>query len=429
MNAVRGLRARSAASASLTPGLRAVRRRLLSTAGVDALGTGLFYASSIFFYLKVAHLTPASLGAVLAVAGLAGALASPLIGKLADRVSLRLLLIGSFAARAVGYCALAFSHGALAAGLLLVVVQVSDRTASIARQVYVAGLAERAFAIDLNATFRVLKNALYAVGALSASPFVASGSRTALRWCVVANGVSFAAGAIVLVGIPRVKAARRRAADQPDLPGALRVRLTGLVVADGLLSFHATFLSLGYGLIATQSGRVDASVVPVVFIVNTGIVVIGQRGVARTLTARRLEPVGMAAAGGLLAAALLLCTLAVSVTHGSASFALVVGAAVLHAVAELAESTGSWSLPLEIGEPFGSQGEAVGLFNLSIGLQATLAPAVVSLLLGASLVAGLPTLAALFALSGLLVMSLARACLRLSRAAAPAAAEAVPTSA
>ncbi len=401
---------------AVDPALRAARLRLLVTAAVDALGTGLFYASSVFFYLRVVDLSPASLGASLGVAGLVGALASPVVGRLADRVPLRPLLTGSFVARALGYTALAFTHGAVAAGALLAVIGVSDRTASIARQIYVAGLGDRAFAVDLSASFRVFKNALYAVGALIASPFVASGSGVALRWCVVANGVSFGAGALVLRGLPRVRARRVRAADGAlRMPGALRLRLTSLAVADGLLSFHATFLSLGYGLIATLSGRVPASVVPVVFVVNTVIVVVGQRPVTRAITARRLEPLGMAGAGALLAAALLLCTLAVTATHGAVAFCLVVAAAALHSMAELAESTGSWSLPLEIGEPFGVQGMAVSLFNLSVGLQASLAPAVVSLLLGASLVAGLPALAALFAVSGVLVMVLARSSLRLSR--------------
>jgi predicted MFS family arabinose efflux permease len=81
------------------------QRRLLAASFADAFGTGLFLPLSVIYLTRIVGLSPARAGPGLTIAGFLAIAASPLSGALLARFDARRVVLGCFAASALGFAA------------------------------------------------------------------------------------------------------------------------------------------------------------------------------------------------------------------------------------------------------------------------------------------------------------------------------------
>ncbi|MEU9077310.1 MFS transporter [Kitasatospora sp. NPDC048538] len=393
-------------------------RRLALMSLVNTIGNGLFVTVAVLFLTRSVGLTPGRVALGLSVAGVCGVCAGVPMGRLADRVGSRrlLLVVGPLEALAVlGY---AFVHSFAAFVALACVATVLERGAAAVRSALIARTLPAESQVRSRALLRSVMNAGLVIGSSGAALALQADSYAGYVTVMALDAVTFLGATALLAGLPdeqltdrqsqslKAPVARRRT--------ALRDRRYLLVTAlHAVLELQLPVLTVAIPLWIVLATDAPAAVVAAVDVVNCLLVVVFQvrasRGVGDVRSAARA-----CARGALLLAVGCLCYAAAR--HGSAALAagVVLAGALVHSLGELLTSAGGWTLSLDLADPR-AHGEYQGVFMSGQAAAHVIGPLVVALTVVDHGVAGWVVLAGLFVLAGSALPVVTR------RAARPAA--------
>jgi MFS family permease len=384
-------------------------RRFLVVSFVDAIGTGLFLAGSALFFTRVVGLSSAQVGAGLTCGAVAGFACSVALGKLADRVGSRRMVIVLYLWRGSGFVAYLFVDDFVGFVVVASLLGASQWAMGPIIQAMVGAAEEGAIRIRTMAAMNVLRNVGFVIGALLATVAIASGNRYAYRSLIGGDALSFFLAAVLLARTPVRAATAATAAAAARAPGRVLlvrdVRYILLAAGNGVLFLHPVLLSVGLPLWISTRAHAPASLVGVVVVVNTVLAV--------ALGVRLSRGVDGVAAGGArqhwagwsLAACCVLVSLTAHVGGVLASLLLLAAAAAL-TLGELWQSTGQWALSYALS-PEDRRGYYMTVFNLGEPIAAIAGPVVLTVGVMHAGSAGWLCLGAAFAATGVLVRAVA----------------------
>ncbi|MEK2489718.1 MFS transporter [Kitasatospora purpeofusca] len=381
-------------------------RRLVLMALVNSVGDGLFVTVNVLFFTRSIGLTPTSVALGLTVAGVCGVFSGVPMGRLADRVGSKrlLLVVGPLEAAAVlGY---AFVHSFAAFVVLTCAATALGRGAAAVRSALIARALPAEGQVRSRALLRSVMNAGLVIGSGGAALALQADSYTGYVTMLVLDAVSFLGVTLLLAGLPVSATAASAtggegaAADDPRGPRtALRDRRYLLVTAlHAVLELQLAVLTVGLPLWIVLGTGAPAAMVAAVNVVNCLLVVVFQVRASRGVTdvpsaARACERGALLLAGG--------CLVYAAAQYGpawAAAGALLVGALV-HSLGELLTSAGGWTLSLDLADPR-SHGEYQGVFMSGQAAAHVIGPLVVTLTAVDHGAVGWVVLAGVFALAG-----------------------------
>jgi len=380
-------------------------RMLMVAFLVDTLGTGLFLAGSVVFFVKHVGLSAGQVAVGLSVAGLTGFLASVPLCVLADRFGVRRVQVALHLWRATGFVLYIFCANFASFLLIACMIGVGDRTSPTLNQALVSMAVPAETRVRTMGQLRAAKNLSFTVGGLLAALLLAVGSPSAYKALVLTNAASFVAVAVIVGRLPLPPGTRLpRLAAGWRLPSLRDRRYLGLAAANGALCLHSSLLMVGIPLFVLQRTSAPPSLVALLFVVNTALVVLGQ-----VRTGRVVERAGAVrafrAAGAVLALTCLMLVSAGLAGAGPAIAVLLLATGVL-TLGEMLQSAVSWDVSFALA-PAARQAEYLAVFNLGTTLESVVGPALIPALVLRAGLAGVPALAAVFLGGGLVGAHLA----------------------
>lgn len=364
---------------------------MLAALFLDRVGNGVWSSSLVLYFTVAAHLSAGQIGALLGVAGLVGIAGPPIAGALAERYPVRSILVACHLIRVLTLCAVPWCHGFGPLAAVTTATTLCDR-ASKTMEIVFAGQAAGAQRATYRALSRVVMNAAYALGAGLAAIAVAVGTRGMYEGVVVADGLSYAAVAAM------VMRTERRVPDRAAVAGedkdkdkaaaeAAKAKRHGrnpwrdpgyllFVVLDVFLNLDDAILTVGVPLWAVTRTDAPHAVIPAVMVVNTLMCVFLQMPVS----ARVEGPRAAARAACWYGVALLAgCALIAGSEHGGAAVATVtlLLAAVVVTGAELVRSLVSWELAVSLA-PADAQASYLGVAGMAQAIERSGGPVVLS---------------------------------------------------
>jgi hypothetical protein len=242
-----------------------------------------------------------------------------------------------------------------------------------------------------------------AAGALLAGAALQADSKGLYLTVILGNAASFAIYAVFASRLPRVAglAGGTKRSLKEALPVLRDWPYLSLGLLNGFLSIHATVLLIGLPLWLSEHTSAPRVMISWLFLLNTVMAVLLQVRASRGSTTVRGAARALALSAAATAAACLLFAPAATLPTWAAVGLLVAGTVVL-TVGELLQSAGSWGLSFGLtrGEAHGSH---QGAFSLGDSLKDVLGPMLVISVAIALGTVGWLTLAALFAVGGMLV--------------------------
>ncbi|MFD0276938.1 MFS transporter [Kitasatospora sp. NPDC127111] len=407
-------------------------RRLVLMTLVNTVGNGLFVTVSVLFFTRSVGLTPGRVALGLTVAGVCGVLAGVPMGRLADRVGSKRLLLVLGPLEAVAVLGYAFVHSFAGFVALACVATVLERGSAAVRSALIARALPTERQVRSRALLRSVMNAGLVVGSGGAALALQSDSYAGYVTVLALDAVTFLGAAALLAGLPIPDELARGtravsgtdAVDGPAVSGgaavsggtgvsggagaeggpvrrrtALRDRRYLLVTAlHAVLELQLAVLSIGLPLWIVLSTDAPPAVVSAVNVLNCLVVVVLQvrasRGVTDVPTAARACARGaLLLAGGCLAYAV-----AQFGPAGVATGAVLAGALV-HSLGELLTSAGGWTLSLDLADPR-AHGEYQGVFMSGQAAAHVIGPLVITVTAVDHGGVGWVVLAGLFATAG-----------------------------
>ncbi|MGC4804627.1 MFS transporter [Micromonospora sp. DT233] len=336
-------------------------RTLIVVTVTDAVGSGLYLAGSVIYFVDGIGLSASSVGTVLTVAGLAGFLGSVPLGMLGDRVGTKRLLIGLQAWRALMLVALAFVTGLPGFLLAAVGLTIAARSVSPATQAVVATVMSAKDRVATMALMRSVRNVGYSVGAALTVPIFATESLSAYKLIMLGNALTFVLSVLMLLRLrmPPISPSPEGRRRYPS--GVRDWRFLRLAMVNGCLSLHMMMLSVGIPLWALASGA-PHWMVSLLFILNTVLAVLLQVASARGSEHPGFGERALRRAAVALSACCMIFAAAPLGGRWVAVVALTAGAVVLTA-GELLQSAGGWELSFR-HSPADRRAEYLAAFNL-----------------------------------------------------------------
>jgi hypothetical protein len=357
-----------------------VQRRLLAASFADALGTGLFLPLSVIYLTRIVGLSPTRAGLGLTIAG-SFAIAAPAVsGALLGRFDARRIVLGCFAASALGFLAyIAVDSFASFLGVAIV-IQFAGRMERPATAVLALGVTPGPRQIDALAWQYSLRNLGYGVGGLLAALALLVHGKTPFTVLLAANAASYVAAGLLVLQLPAVRPPERAERDTTSYREVLRDRAyVGLTVLNVIMALHDSLLLVAMPLWIATRTKAPLALTGLLFALNTVLVVLLQVRTTRTM-----------AAGGGIARSYRIA--AVSFMLACGAFALAAGAPVFVAImllvvalgaltsAELVTSAGEWFLSVELA-PARLRERYISVYKTSMAVQQAVGPVLVTAVL------------------------------------------------
>ncbi|MEV6303331.1 MFS transporter [Actinoplanes sp. NPDC051861] len=327
----------------MTPLLRAL---LLSTAAAST-AKGVLFAVSALYFTTVIGLSPATVGAVLTLAGGAGIATAFGAGRLCDLLGARGVLIAATAGQGVSLAVYCFSRTLIAFCLVACLAAMTQAAQRTAQATLLAQHFTGPDRVATRARLRVATNIFVGLGSALAAIALTVGTARAYTIAMLA------ASALVLVSLLPLRAippTPPHPAPPVSPRSPLRDRRYVTVAAlNGVMTVQFGLLTVGMPLWVTTHTTAPAATVALLLVLNTVLVTLFQ------IPASRLVPDVPAAGRTVLLAALLLlasCLLYAAAAHGAALLAvtLLVLAVVAHTAGEILSEAGAWELAFELAD-------------------------------------------------------------------------------
>jgi len=377
---------------------------------IDAVGSGLFLAGSALFFTLVVGLGAGQVGIGLSIAGLAGLVAQPIVGWLADRWTPRRMLVWINLWRAAGFTAYALTHDFATFVVVAALLGIAEQAVNPVYQVFAEQVVGAERRLAMMARVRTVYNIGFAVGALLATLAIAVGTRTAFLAIVLGNAASFLAAGVLLgrmrAIVPVTAPAAHGTAPRLRLRALRDGRYMAVAGVNGILFLHTALLTTGIPLWVVLHTRAPKALLGVLLVVNTTLAVLFQVRATRGAESVAGSVTVMRRAGVVLAACCAVFAVTAMLTFTPVVVAVVVLGIVALTAGELWQSAGGWALSYALA-PTESRAEYLTTFNLGVSTQFVLGPTIVTLGVVNNGVVGWLALAGYFLLAALAVGPLA----------------------
>ncbi|MFE5207684.1 MFS transporter [Streptomyces sp. NPDC056600] len=354
---------------------------------VDAGGRGAFFALTSLYLTTVVGIPVTAVGLALTFAGGVGLLSSLAFGHLADRWSARKMLLALHLLQGCALEAYIVVRDLPSLAAVASLVMLAQQGNSSVRSAAVG----RAFLGDervrIRATMRTVTNLGMAVGTSVAAIPLAVGTGHAYRITMAVAGALFLASALMLTRLPahRVDARRFAVTDtrdtaRPATPGRPPHRnmpFLAVTALSGVFGIQFGLFEVAMPMWVVGHTQAPDVLVSLLLLVNTGVVIALQIPMSRTTADVRGASRTMARAGRLMAGACVLWA-AAGWAPPTAAVAVLLAAALVHSLAEIASSAAGWVLSFELADPERT-GAYQGVYQTGYALGAMAAPAVVTL--------------------------------------------------
>jgi hypothetical protein len=393
--------------------LPTILRPLAAGTFVSALGNGAWYASWALFLVRVLELPIAEAGAALTVAGVAGIAAATPLGRLADRVGPREVLVGLSVVRAVTMGGFLLAHDVVGLTVVAALMSASQQGSSAVKTAMVAGLTGPEERLDALSSLRVLGHAGDALGAAGGALVIQLGTRAAYVALIAANALTYLVYAGAAARLPRVATAPH--AERSGSRGALRDGpYVALAAICGVLTLCWAMVSTALPLwVAGHTDAPRATSGVIVVVSSLAIAALQVRCTRAAGSPPRAARVAMLSGAGLAASCVLFAAASGPAAHTAALLLLAGGIA--HIAGELLFVAASWGLSVPL-MPDGRAGEYQGVFATGQAVALTVAPLLMTAVVIGWGQAGWIALGALFVLVTLPAPAITRRALRAQRA-------------
>lgn len=353
---------------------------LASAILVATVGRGIFLTLTVLYFSRFVGLSALEIATILTASSGVGVATSYIGGRLADHFSARRLLVGMVAIEGLAIASYTFAGNFSTAVVIACIAVGVNRGANATRSAIIARAFDGPNRVNARAVLRTITNLGIAVGGMIAGLALLAGTADAFRGMMVCAGVVYILSALYLRRLPqRVDAPRRDPATPAPKRGISPFRdrrYVLLTVLSGIFGMQFGLAEMGVPLWISQDTSAPEVLISVILVINTLCVVLLQVPLSRgTDHPRRAGKIVLT--GGVLMA--LACVLYASAGGAPviAAIALLCGAALLHAFAEILSQAGAWGLSFELANPL-QAGAYQGMFGMGSALGAMLAPLVVT---------------------------------------------------
>jgi MFS family permease len=373
---------------------------------VTSVGTGLYMAGSIVFFVRILHLTAGFIGICLTVAALVGLLASIPAGRLADRRSPKHVMAALYCVEAVLFALFPLVRGRVAFLVIIAVITLAQSSIPPVRSVLLSGIVGKESRVEFSAYNRSALNVGMSIGALLAAGALAIGTEAAYNAVLLANALSFLIAGLLVAritvgpGAPRAATGRPAAVQAKGRHPLLEPRLVSAGTICGILYLSAAILDIGLPLQVAQHTSAPRWMIGFLLLINTVLAVLLQVRASKGANTVR----GAARANRIAGLALLgACVVFPLASHRVAGLAIVllICATLLLTAGELFSSAGSWGLSYGLIPTDDRQGEYLASFGMISSLVQAAGPVLAAFVVSGGLAAWLG-LGVVFAVSGLI---------------------------
>ena len=313
---------------------------------VDAIGTGMFMAGAVIFFVRSIGLTNNEVGTGLAIAGLVGLVTSVPMGALGDHIGAKRMMVIMQYWRAACFLALSICTNLVLFVVIASAASMSESVTGALTQALVPEVVGEEQRVRTLALIRSVRNIGFALGALLAAPLTgagapgAAGHRGAERAVVRRRGSP--AGQSQGGGTPHHTAVGRRWWPHQGAARFPRLAYVALTALNVVFSLHLTLLVIVIPLWIITATRAPALIISVLLLVNTVMAVLLQMPLSRpaqTLPgSKRLMTLAVALA------ACSLTMIAASLVSVWAAVALLVLGMIFMSLGEIWQSAAAWTL-------------------------------------------------------------------------------------
>jgi hypothetical protein len=355
-----------------------IGRQLVLISLFGALGSGMYYTCSTFYFTTVADLTVSQVGAGLSIAAAVGLAAVLPIGMLADRLPTGHVYIGLQVIRGLVFTGFCLVRGFPEFAVTCAGAGMTEAALPPLQQAVVGAAVPNTERVDTLAKVRAARNAGFGLGALIATAAISQHSRGLLTGLVAANAASYfgiaAALTYAAVGDLTPSADRANRVSWRFVPSG-RYLLTSSL--SGVLSIQMTLLVVAMPLWFVRYTAMPGMLIGVLVTVNTALAALLQARIARSSStvpgAVRAALCSGVALGGFGIA----CQLAQKPATTAVAIALAFAAVIMLTFAGLWQSASSWSLSHELADP-DHRTAYLSTFQLGQSLQAAAAPWIIT---------------------------------------------------
>ena len=386
----------------LLPSDRTTRIMSLSSL-VNTFGNGLFMTVEVVYFTQVVGFSAAKLALALSIAGGVSMLFSIPAGHLADRIGPRDTAAIAYVVEGVATFVLLFTTSYSAFLVLNIVVGITGTIGQTLRMATIAKVGNPEDKIKTRAFLRSVTNLGIGLGTLCAGFALAINTPLAYKTMLAIDAVTFFFAAYIFHRLPFVAPTVDRT--EPISFIALKDRkFLGATALNSFMSLHFVLQNVAIPLWVIRETNAPRWWISVIMVVNTGAVILFQMRASKgsgdlNTGARLYMRAGFAIA--------LSCILYATSAHipALAACTLLILAMLVHVFGELIGSAGSWSIGFGLAQQE-HQGQYQGVYSLSWGLGGTLGPAFVTAMAIGLGKPGWIIMAAMFAMTGILMHKL-----------------------
>ena len=392
-------------------------RTLAIGAGIDSLGTGMFFASFALYFVGVVGIPATEVALATTLAGAVALLAPVPLGRLADRLGTGRFYVAILLLRGLGYGCFAFVSDFKGFLLLTVLLTAADRSSSPIQQAVVTALIGGQDRTRTMASIRAVRNVGLTVGFLLAGAAFAAAEPSVFTAVFVGNGLSFVVVAVMVRRVlSKSGAVVERTTPAPTTAPAARVRspfrdrwFMVFTVGNGVLSLYDTVLIVLLPIWVIEHTAVPVALVPVLMAVNTVLTVLLQVYVARFADGPAAAIRLLVLSGALMAICCGFLAMGQAASATLAVFAILIAVVVLSAAENLQE-VAAWELSAELS-PEAARARYLGAFSLGFSGQKVIGPTLLVVVLMPIGLIAWPVLAGAFGTAALVSRTAAHRCL------------------
>lgn len=339
---------------------------------VDTLGKGVWLSAGVVALTRGAGLSAHAVGFGLTLAGALALGSGVAVGRWADRVGARRVLVGTLLLEALATSGLAFTRSVAPFLVAATLAAVGAQGSTAARNALIAAVAGPEGRVVLRARLRSLTNLGITGGAMLGGLGLVLDDRAAYTALLLGDALTFVAAAALIINLPDVGPAP--GVRGPAVRSALRDgRYLAVTALAGVQALNYPLLTVGMPLWVTQRTSAPSWVVAPLLMLNTVIVVTYQVRVSRSMPDAWSAARGLRRAGGAFAIGFMAMGLAGGPAP-VAAVALMAGAVGLHTAGELWTAAAGFELSFSLADP-AAHGEYQGVFGLSQAIASSLGPA------------------------------------------------------
>ncbi|TCO61015.1 MFS transporter [Actinocrispum wychmicini] len=374
-------------------------RRLAAAQLANSIGDGAFYVTSALYFTRVVGLSATQVGLGLTIAWAVGFTAGVPLGHLADRYGPRRLALLLALTTAGAITVFQFTHGLLAFILAACLYTSCQCGLTAARQALLAGLVEPAHRTEARAGIQAAVNGGLALGAGLGGLALYFDVTAAYMAVFAIDAVSFLVCALILRPLPEVRStpsAGPKLAVLRDKPYAL------LSFLNMIMLLHVPLITLAIPLWIVQRTDAPRWMVSALLVINTITVVLFQIRVARKVVDLKSAARSSRFAGVMLLAACVVFALTGIGLSAWVATAVLIVAALLQTVGEMAQSAGAWQISFDLAPP-DKHGQYQGLFGNGLAVARVIAPLLLTTLILAWGMPGWIVLGGVFLVTSLVI--------------------------